>query len=97
MILFDDFIFRLENQCVMRIPSGQEPAMYSKMHLCFHKELLIKWSNVSIKDSIIIEDKDKGILICPRFMKSLKEYKLNLYPAYSKEEIDKYRPQNIHF
>uniref|UniRef100_A0A6C0J1T1 Uncharacterized protein n=1 Tax=viral metagenome TaxID=1070528 RepID=A0A6C0J1T1_9ZZZZ len=65
------------------------------MHRSFHKDLLIKWSDTSIKDSILVEDKD--ILICPRFMKSLKDCGFNLYPAYSRNEIEKYRPQRIHF
>ena len=94
-MLFDDFISRLETQSIMRIPSGQEPAMYAKMHLSFHKNMLIKWSDVSIENRILVQEND--ILICPRFMKSLKEYGFNLYPAYSSDEINKYRPQRIQF
>ena len=94
-MLFDDFISRLETQSIMRIPSGQEPAMYSKMHCGFHKDLLKVWSDTTIEDRILVQEKDIGI--CPRFMKSLKEYGFNLYPVYSRDEINKYRPQRILF
>jgi hypothetical protein len=95
---YKDFVKRLETQAIMKLPSGQEPSMYAKLHLVFHKRLVEEWSESSIDERILIEDVDKegnNILICPRFMHSLKHYNFQLYPSYTKEEIEKYKPQKV--
>jgi len=88
----------IENQGVPLLPSGQEPPMYAKMHIVFHKDLLIKWSDTSIEKSILIDytDKYNNInKICPRFMGSLLSYNFKLYSEYTEDEINQYKPLKI--
>ena len=97
-MFYKDFVSRLKTQSIMMLPSGQEPPMYAKMHIVFHKDLLIKWSDTSIEKSILIDytDKYNNInKICPRFMGSLLSYNFKLYSEYTEDEINQYKPLKI--
>ena len=94
---------RVESQDIMKLPSGQLPAMYSKSHLMFYQNkefapipneprvTLRTWSD----ETFIPPLRNTKNAIIPRFLDSLKEYNLHLYPKYNQEELDMYRPTNI--
>lgn len=107
--LTKDLLLRLNNQSIIPLPSGQLPPLYSMNHLSLFRDQTIKWSKetfpekllerkVGVKTIKTIKDKAEKIKIkyeiIPRFMKSLKEMKLSLYPLYSKTELSIYIPNS---
>lgn len=94
---------RVESQNIMKLPSGQLPAMYSKSHLMFYqnkefspipkrdKVTLKTWSEETFIPQLVNSQKE----LIPRFLGSLKEYGLPLYSKYSQEELEMYKPSKI--
>lgn len=94
---------RVASQDIMKLPSGQLPAMYSKAHLNYYqnkpfapipnkpKVTLRSWSNETFIPKIIRNS--NGII--PRFLSSLKDYNLSLYTPYTEKELNNYRPTKI--
>ena len=103
--IHDDIPERVASQDIMKLPSGQLPAMYSKSHLMFYqnkpfapipnrpKVTLRSWSEQTFIP--IIKNTPNGII--PRFLSSLKTYRLPLYLPYTEQELNKYRPSKILF
>lgn len=101
--IHEDIPERVATQDIMKLPSGQLPAMYSKSHLMFYqnkpfapipnrpKVTLRTWSDETFIP--IIRNTPNGII--PRFLSSLKTYQLPLYPPYTEEELNNYRPSPI--
>jgi len=106
--LHPDTELGMQTQAVMRLPSSQIPAMYSSMHYGrefkpvpdFNYSTNIEtWSRNSfqpqcVNHKIVRRDKSSYYTI-PRYMKSLMEYNLLMYPKYTQEEIDMYRPNPL--
>lgn len=82
----------ITDQAVPRLPSGQQCPMYSPNHISFFKADLIDWSKNTFKEQCLEDKKSKGDIesykVVHKHMKSLKEYNLPLYKAYSQIEID---------
>jgi len=78
----------IKKQGVPKIPSGQTPPLYSKSHPVFHKEKLAVFSE-KFKD--VCRDEKTGSV--HRFMNSLEDYGLPLYPAYTEKEINIFYPR----
>jgi hypothetical protein len=108
--LFPDTLKRLEEQSIMRLPSGNEPPMYSSNHRSAflrkqfkpipainHKVNLIEWSRDTFHNYILVDlPKNKPeYKIVKRDLESLKHYGLKMYPKWTKEEIELYPPCNI--
>ena len=78
--------------------------MYSKNHeICWLTKLLVPWSKASIRTECMQtitrkSGKFKGqtFEIVQRFMKSLAEIGLPLYPEYEQEDIDCMKPRKSH-
>lgn len=98
---------KMKTQSVMRLPSGQEPSMYSKMHESMfrnrkfkpipnnpHEVTTIEWSVNTFLEKLLILDR-RGKFIIPRNLTSLEEYNLPMYTPYTDEEMALYRPQII--
>lgn len=92
-----DLSQRFKDQAIIPLPSGQLPPMYSANHMSLFKAQTIKWSKETFLSKLLEKkigsDKIKYTII-PRFMKSLKDMNLFLYPEYSKSEISIYTPNN---
>ncbi len=85
-----------DKQAVIPLPGGMIPPMYARMHLCYFQEKqfnitpetkynLIEWSKASFKKRCLVKNK-KGNSIVQRYMESLTDYDLPLYPPYLKKE-----------
>lgn len=63
-----------------------------------YKDTLIGWSEKTFHPDLLISRKHsaKGYTykVIPRFMKSLKELGLTMYPAYTSQEINMFKPMN---
>ena len=103
--LIPDLEKRLRDFAIIPIKSGQTPWMYSSNHWMYtnNREKLVEWSKI-LKDKCtefreIKSGQFKGekYRVVHRFMRSLKEYDLilypQLYPPYTQEEIDILKPQ----
>jgi hypothetical protein len=86
---FDDSL--LEDQSIVPLPGGMLPPMYSPNHVSYFlnkefeiapgvKSSITDWSNNNFKTDLLVNNR------IPRYMKSLKESNLKLYPSYSEEE-----------
>lgn len=91
--LFPDTIQRCIEQTPIRLKSGQEPPMYSKMHLTNWIERVEEWSknvfdeycyNHTVQSG---KNNGKTFRICKRFMPAS-----NTYLEYSSQEKDLLRP-----
>ena len=69
------------DQGVPKIPSGQTPPMYSKQHIGLHTQKLLDFSDTLLEQCITTNN------YVHRFMNSLKDYNLPLYPEYHKKEV----------
>lgn len=91
---------KLETQNIIPLPSSQLPPMYSANHLSFHRDATIKWSKETFHNKLIEHKKGKSkgkqveYDIISRYMKSLKEMNLKLYPKYSETELSIYYPNS---
>ena len=93
----------IDDQGVPLIKSGQQPPMYSPMHIGPGRGTanLIKWSQDYLKP-ICLETKTwkSGVnegqtyTIVHKYMKSLKAYGLTRYDEYSEDERNMYQPSN---
>lgn len=90
-----DYTEALVNQGVPIGPSGNFPTMYFKNHLRFHKDKVLEWSEKSFKDQCLETEIKSGRHIVREVMKSLREYNLELYPEYTPEELDLFKPSRI--
>jgi hypothetical protein len=96
----EELIKSIQDQGVIRLPSGQIPPMYAKMNWVFKKQRLQLAKFAQHMDERCLDHKhvlggqEKGACykIPQREMKSLKEYGMPLYTPYSKEEIDALLP-----
>ena len=84
----------LEDQAVIPLKSGQIPPMYGALHWTnWREKLLVPFSDFIIPEckeyKLLKSGKDKGKIyhIVKRFMDSLIEYELPMYPSYTSEEI----------
>lgn len=89
----------IETQGVPLIPSGQGAAMYSTSHGSFHLESTCQWSTETF-NPVCIETKENQktkelYQIVKRFMDSLSEMELPLYPRYTVKELDIMTPQPL--
>ena len=92
----------LDRQEVPVLCSGQKPPMYSPNHYQYtdknfnitptYRNSLVGWSQAAFRRRILRDGKNGRI---PRYLKSLAEYRLPLYPAYSPEERALYIPQPV--
>lgn len=96
----------IQNQSTPLLSSGQHPPMYSSNHSSIFlfrgdKNDPIVFSRNIHPDCIIQQkcksgkNKDKEYCIVQRFMTSLKEYNLPMYPPYTKEEKQIFFPQKL--
>jgi hypothetical protein len=94
--LFGEILRVCTNQGVPRLPSGQKVPMYAALHWTYerNRKLLLDWSAAAIKPELLVQRELKGktLTVVPRFMSSLKELGLAMYPEYSKEELALLRP-----
>lgn len=90
----------MKNKSVMPLKSGQRPAMYSSMHWNFlrSREKLQTWSKLlkpqCLHDRVVKGGGDAGntYKVVLRFMPSLKAMGLDIYPEYTQDEIDLFKP-----
>lgn len=94
----------IDTQATPLLPSGQHPPMYSSNHSSIflfrgNRNDPIEFSK-KINPNCLIEqkcksgkNKDRQYRIVQRFMTSLKEYNLPMYPAYTQEEKRIFFPQ----
>ena len=99
--LIPDLESKLEDQSVIPLKSFQIPPMYATLHWTNWRQKIVDFSK-NIDDRCLVErevnsGKDKGqkYIIVDRYMKSLKEYKFNLYNSYTEQEKYILRPQII--
>tara|TARA_B100000902_G_C27267739_1_gene894548 strand:- start:663 stop:1646 length:984 start_codon:yes stop_codon:yes gene_type:complete len=82
----------LETQASIPVKSGQKAPMYAHMHWTNWVDKIKQFSE-NIQD-VCKEHKQRGgktpgmYHVVHRYMKSLKEYNLEMYPSYTKEELD---------
>jgi hypothetical protein len=80
----------LQTQGVPPLPSSQYPPMYAKMNIVFPKQRdgLQKWSLETFRSVCVhpIVVKGESLQVVDRFMRSLSDYQLPLYPAYLEYE-----------
>jgi len=84
----------ITKQGVPKLPSGQTPPMYAALHWTNWIDQLVKWSNETFDPKLLVtrERAGKKVTTIPRFMSSLEELKLPMYPAYSAEEKALFSP-----
>lgn len=96
----------IEDQATPLLASGQHPPMFSSNHssiflfrgdnndpIEFSKKIhpnCLVWQTCKSG-----KNKDRRYQIVPRFMSSLREYNLPLYPSYTEEEIEMLFPQKL--
>ena len=88
----------IEDQGVPQLPGGMPAPVYAARNVNFHLRQLIEWSQIFRSDLLETKKNKKSgniYQIIPRFMKSLKECQLPLYPPYSNEEKKIMTPQLI--
>lgn len=71
----------IKNQSPPKIPSGQDPPMYAKMHMVCHKPKVAEFFENVIEPL-------KGM----RFQQGLKQVGLPMWPAYSKRDVEIFIP-----
>jgi hypothetical protein len=83
-------------QGVPRLPSGQKVPMYASLHWTYerNRKMLLDWCQQAIKPNLLVtkELHEKQLSVVPRYMSSLKELGLAMYPAYSEHEMALLRP-----
>lgn len=93
--LFPDNISKMKDHGLPQIPSGQTPWMYGPSHNQYHQSKLIEWSNKNFKKECLVEKTKKTgekYTVVNRFLPSLKEMGLDIYPEYTSEDIDILKP-----
>ena len=93
----------MKNKSVMPLKSGQRPAMYSSLHWNFlrSREKLQTWSKhfkpQCLHDRTVKGGEDAGntYKVVLRFLPSLKTMGLDIYPEYTQDEIDLFKPSRI--
>ena len=101
--MLNDLEYLLQNQAIIPIKSGQMPPMYSKMHWNFPKQrdALENFSKAFKNDVLtqrtVRQGKDEGRIyqVVPNVMPSLKKMELDLYPNYTKLEMDLHYPATL--
>ena len=91
-----DYTDVFSKQSVPFLPSKQVPPMYAKLHWSNHIKKLEEFSktiNPICLEKCIMKSTNIEYTIVQRFMKSLAEYNLKLYPDYSSEEKKLFSPQ----
>lgn len=90
----------IESQGVPRIKSGQMPPMYGSNHFTLWMDKVEKWSRESVVDRCLEEvtyrtGKRAGqkFVVVERYMKSLLEYNLPMYPPYTDHETEMHLPR----
>jgi len=92
---------RFENQAVIPMKSGQLPPMRSTAHWNFPKQRQAyeEFCTVNMNPALLEETECRATqdfyLVSPRFLPSLRELGLPLYPPYTPEEKTIYWPHNI--
>jgi len=92
----------IRDQGVPKIPSAQDPAMYSKFNWVFPEQrmTIVEWSKL-LKDEVCSEYELKSnpgsgkLRVVHRFMHSLTHYGLAKYSEYSPEDLAIFQPQKI--
>jgi hypothetical protein len=89
-----------EEQGIPKLGGGMLPPMYSNTHWMYSKlrENLLAFSNTvrpEFKEHKELKSKKIVYNVVQRYMKSLKEAGLQLWPIYSKEEINMHYPQKL--
>ena len=94
----------ISNQAVLPLKGGSFPPMYARNHeICWLTKLLVPWSESSLRSECMQtitrksgKLKGQSFRIVQRFMKSLTELGLPLYPEYKQEDIDCMKPHRSH-
>jgi hypothetical protein len=93
-----DFESIIDDQGLPPLPGGGVPPMYAKMNLVFPKQRypLVEWSKETFQPQCleVVEIKGEKLTLVNRFMKSLREYGLLMYPPYSDQERSILHPAN---
>jgi hypothetical protein len=97
--LYDNSLV-FEEQGIPRLGGGMLPPMYYSTHWMYPKlrQNLFNFSNnirPEFKEEKELKSKKTVYNVVQRYMKSLKESGLQLWPSYSKEEIDIHHPQKL--
>lgn len=82
-----DYTDAIQTQGIPRIPSGQLPPMYAKLHWVCHKQKVLDISTTVNKK--LIDPKNN---IVYRFLPSLLDSGLRMWPAYDQSDIDIFKP-----
>lgn len=89
----------LYNQAVIPLKSNQTPPMYAKLNWTNHRDGLAAFSAANIQPQCrenrrVESGNDKGTVynVVHREMRSLREYGMRLYPAYTSDEIRMHKP-----
>merc|ERR1712146_758538 len=93
----------IDNQGIFNIKSNEVPPMYSKQHeIAWMEEVLVPWTRHFKPQCTQIIKRKTGKLkgrsfqIVDRYMLSLKEYGLPLYPPYTEEDLNALKPARTH-
>jgi hypothetical protein len=84
-------------QGLPRLPSGQVPPVYSKMHMsALRYKIVYPWSDACVRDFVKTMDHNKR-LICPRTLENvyLAKGASSSYPPYTETEKSIMRPQQL--
>jgi len=90
----------LNDKAVIPLKSGQMPPMYARLHLTNWVEKIVDFTKVMhekcIETKEIKSGKKAGVYrIVHRFMRSLKELDMDIYPAYTEAEIKILIPHKV--
>ena len=80
----------IEDQGIIKLPSGQIPSMYSPSHWMFHRDKLVEWSErvkPEFKEEKLFKKEGIYLNVVQQHMISLRESGLQMWPEYS--EYDK--------
>ena len=96
----DKLIQMLHNKAVIPLKSGQMPPMYARLHLTNWVEKIVDFTKVMhdkcIETKQIKTGKKAGVYkLVHRFMKSLKDLDMDIYPPYTQEEINILIPHKV--
>ena len=87
---------RMDSQAVMPLKSNQNPRMWPKLWLVNFWDRLVKWSQATFKDSVLVPTTRKGQeeRVVPAVLESLRVMDLPMYPAYKSRERVMYWPMS---
>lgn len=90
----------LEDQAVMSLKSGQTPPMYALLHWTNWVSKIEAFTEANIVDACkelrrVESGRNAGVsyLVVHRYMRSLREYGMPLYPAYKPHEVNMHIPR----